>query len=288
MKEAMKYVLAIAITAAAMFACMYDAPPEGVGQEMVDLSAALSTEHAIDSEKSPSKDVAYEETKQETLTDKEIFNNAKKRLGVGYDPMLLFASAEFTDEEIATYNKYHILPFNPVVDEVCYDVIAEDNTNYVGTQCKRIRERPDPHSYASIAKDELQALAVTDAAAALFMGIRAETYIDSLRWHLRATALSNKTGPLMIFSTRGAQSAGRNITENSTEQDGFYRTYMQLAIKQLASDLGDPRADTETHISWLESQDYPEIIPEIARTAAEELWAEIALIQTEIGVTNDA
>jgi len=288
MKEAMKYALAIAITAAAMFAYMYEAPREGAVQEMADLSADLSTEHAIDSVKTPSRDGAYEETKQETLTDKEIFNNAKKRLGVGYDPMLLFAIAEFTDEEIATYNKYHILPFNPVVDEVCYDVIAEDNTNYVGTQCNRIRERPDPHPYASIAKDELQALAVTDAAAALFMGIRAETYIDSLRWHLRATALSNKTGPLMIFSTKGAQGAGRNITENSTEHDRFYRTYMQLAIKQLASDLGDPRADTETHISWLESQDYPEVIPEIARTAAQELRAEIALIQTEIGVANDA
>lgn len=192
--------------------------------------------------KPPSKDIAYEETKQETLTDKEIFDNAKKRLGVGYDPMLLFASAEFTDEEIATYNKYHILPFNPVVDEVCYDVIAEDNTNYVGTQCKRISQRPDPHPYASIAKDELQALAVTDAAA-LFMGIRAETYIQSLRWHLRATALSNKTGPLMIFSTRGAQGAG---LENDADRDRFYTAYMDLAIEQLAADLGDPRADVES------------------------------------------
>ena len=257
-------------------------------QELADLSVNLSTDQARNGAKSPSEDAAYEEGKQKTLTDAEIFNNVKKRLGVEYDPMLLFASAEFTDEEIAAYNKYHILPFNPVVGEVCYDVIAEDNTNYVGTQCKRIRERPDPHPYASIAKDELQALAITDAAAALFMGIRAKTYIDSLRWHLRATALSNKTGPLMIFSTKGAQGAGRNITENSTEQDRFYRTYMQLLIKELASDLGDPRADTETHISWLESQDYPEIIPEIARIAAQELRAEIDLIQTEIGVANDA
>lgn len=193
--------------------------------------------------KPPSKDITYEETKQETLTDNEIFDNAKKRLGVGYAPMLLFASAEFTDEEIATYNKYHILPFNPVVDEVCYDVIAEDNTNYVGTQCKRIRQRPDPHPYASIAKDELQALAVTDAAAVLFMGIRAETYIESLRWHLRATALSNKTGPLMIFSTRGAQGAG---LENDADRGRFYTAYMDLAIEQLAADLGDPRADVES------------------------------------------
>ena len=34
MKEAMKYAVAIAITAAAMFAYMYDAPPEGVRLEV--------------------------------------------------------------------------------------------------------------------------------------------------------------------------------------------------------------------------------------------------------------
>ena len=63
---------------------------------------------------------------------------------------------------------------------------------------------------------------------------------------------------------------------------------MDLAIEQLAADLGDPRSDVESHASWLESQDYPENLREISGAAAEELRAEIALIQTEIGVANDA
>ena len=38
MKEAMKYALAIAITAAAMFAYMHEAPPEGAVLEVTQCS----------------------------------------------------------------------------------------------------------------------------------------------------------------------------------------------------------------------------------------------------------
>ena len=47
MKEAMKYALAIAITAAAMFAYMYEAPPEGAGQEVTQETSSQHTPSAL-------------------------------------------------------------------------------------------------------------------------------------------------------------------------------------------------------------------------------------------------
>lgn len=296
MKETLKYAMAIGITAAAMFVYMYEAPPR---QAITEIASPTSNDklpnHMSYTSGTPNQEQPSGSKELEVgpdnliLTDAEVFENIKKRLGVSYDPMLVFASAEFTDKEIATYNKYHVLPFNAVVDQVCYEVVEElEFENVIGTQCDRIRERPNPHPYAEIAINELQVLAETDPAAALFMGKRAEKYLESLQWHLRATALSNKTGPLMQFVTSGASGATADLTENNSPQDIVNRRYLKAAIYTLIADLGDPRANPESYISWLESKGYSDNLRGVAQELADNLRREITAIRTEVGIASDA
>jgi len=293
MKETLKYVVVIAITAATTFAYMYEAPPRQATTDIAGPTGAPQSSNYTPATPNPAEPFGTEEREvgfdSLTLTDAEVFENVKKRLGVSYDPMLVFASAEFTDREIETYNRYHVLPFNAVVDEVCYEVVEElEFENVIGTQCDRIRERPNPHPYSEIAMKELLALAETDPTAALFMGKRAEKYLESLQWHLRATALSNKTGPLMQFVTSGASGATQDLIENNSPQDIVNRRYLKAAIYTLVADLGDPRAHPESYISWLESQGYSDNLRGVAQELADDLRREITAIRAEVGVASDA
>ena len=288
MNQYLKYTLTVAVTAAAMVAYQYEGKPEqaGLAQQAPNHVPIQGTEikNEIACVEQPLNATA-EPSNQRELTHAEladVFANIKKRLGVEYDPMLIFASAKFTDAEIEAYNRLHVVPFNPVVDEVCSEFI-EDDYGLLGTACKRVRERGE-HPYASVPIDELEELAVSDAAAALFMGQRSADYYEGIGWHLRATALSGKTGPLMKLLSLGLPAAAKSVSTEDEEAE-FQRHYILGTISQLAKLLGDPRANPDVDVSFLRSN------PELSQgtiLAAESLLAQIKDIQAEVGVSTDA
>ena len=213
------------------------------------------------------------------------FDEIAERLGTGYDPMLFFASAEFSDAEIEAYNRLHVLPFNPVVDEVCHDFISDDGES-TGIECRRIREREE-HQYASLPMEELQELGYSDALAALFMGERSKDLGESMAWYLRSAALSGKPGPLIKLAKMKLPIKKRIKGTRGFEPEplGFF---LRSAVLRVAREMGDPRAKPEiSDARLLELGESEERIVQAEHTASKMLSA-IRRIQAEVGVPADA
>jgi hypothetical protein len=213
------------------------------------------------------------------------FDEIAERLGTGYDPMLFFASAEFSDAEIEAYNRLHVLPFNPVVDEVCHDFISDDGES-MGIECRRIREREE-HQYASLPMEELQELGYSDALAALFMGERSKDLGESMAWYLRSAALSGKPGPLIKLAKMNLPIKKRIKGTRGFEPEprGFF---LKSAVLRVAREMGDPRAKPEiSDARLLELGESEERIVQAEHTASKMLSA-IRRIQAEVGVPADA
>ena len=213
------------------------------------------------------------------------FDEIAERLGTGYDPMLFFASAEFSDAEIEAYNRLHVLPFNPVVDEVCHDFISDDGES-TGIECRRIREREE-HQYASLPMEELQELGYSDALAALFMGERSKDLGESMAWYLRSAALSGKPGPLIKLAKMKLPIKKRIKGTRGFEPEplGFF---LRSAVLRVAREMGDPRAMPEiSDARLLELGESEERIVQAEHTASKMLSA-IRRIQAEVGVPADA
>lgn len=213
------------------------------------------------------------------------FDEIAERLGTGYDPMLFFASAEFSDAEIEAYNRLHVLPFNPVVDEVCHDFISDDGES-TGIECRRIREREE-HQYASLPMEELQELGYSDALAALFMGERSKDLGESMAWYLRSAALSGKPGPLIKLAKMKLPVSKRIKGTRAFEPEprGFF---LKSAVLRVAKEMGDPRAKPEiSDARLLELGESEERIVQAEHTALQMLSA-IRRIQAEVGVPADA
>ena len=213
------------------------------------------------------------------------FDEIAERLGTGYDPMLFFASAEFSDAEIEAYNRLHVLPFNPVVDEVCHDFISDDGES-TGIECRRIREREE-HQYASLPMEELQELGYSDALAALFMGERSKDLGESMAWYLRSAALSGKPGPLIKLAKMNLPIKKRIKGTRGFEPEprGFF---LKSAVLRVAREMGDPRAKPEiSDARLLELGESEERIVQAEHTASKMLSA-IRRIQAEVGVPADA
>ena len=213
------------------------------------------------------------------------FDEIAERLGTGYDPMLFFASAEFSDAEIEAYNRLHVLPFNPVVDEVCHDFISDDGES-TGIECRRIREREE-HQYASLPMEELQELGYSDALAALFMGERSKDLGESMAWYLRSAALSGKPGPLIKLAKMKLPIKKRIKGTRGFEPEplGFF---LRSAVLRVAREMGDPRAKPEiSDARLLELGESEERIVQAEHTASKMLSA-LRRIQAEVGVPADA
>ena len=151
---------------------------------------------------------------------------------------------EFTEEQIAEYNRYAVIPFNPVVGQDCEEDPQYWNGElYERTSCTYKFERA--HPYTEKSSDELRELAMTDAEAALILGRRIPT--EEIDWHLRAAALAQKSGPIMYLAE---QRAGpglymRVITdEGPTSVPNVDQMIEAYALETLAERLGDPRADS--------------------------------------------
>jgi len=285
MNQYLKYTLTVAVTAAALVAYQYEGKPEqaGLAQQAPNQVPIQVTE--IKNEIAQVEQTIPQEGATEQASASSVFQRMKERLDVGYDPMLVFASAEFTEEEIAAYNRLHILPFNPVVDEVCFETTSEIDGEILN-QCNRVREREE-HPYATLELTELGVLAQTDAAAALFMGKRVNSAEEAILWYLRATALSNKTGPLMSLLARqlSVRSYERDARRVSADIAGLYAA---ATIEQLAKNLGDPRANPEKALSALRENLTDLQILESIPVAVSQLESEISKIRSDVGVASDA
>ena len=179
------------------------------------------------------------------------------RSGLGVDAMLLQlkVKAEYSPQEIAAYNKLHVVEFNPITQDVCNEV---ENENYVTgfvMHCSGVRTYPD-HPYESMSVDELMDLAEADAAAAVFISKKAETVEERIGFALRASALSGKPGPLLATAVKDLGSAGVTYTEDNKITSGNgavpQTVVTRLILESVAQKMGDPRANPDAWRKYID------------------------------------
>jgi len=161
-----------------------------------------------------------------------------------FDPMLVMALGNFSDEEIARYDDLHILPFNKAVGQECEELPHPNFTDRMYTVCKTVREFPE-HPYAELDTQALRELAVHDQVAALMLGRRVKQEEQRLSWYLRAAALSGKSGPLMSLAQNRY-----NVVHQLKTVDGKFQPVahpdsiaVRVALDTVAKQMGDPRAN---------------------------------------------
>lgn len=263
MKEVMKYVVAVGITALAMFAYIHDGPLGLWSEERADEVARVAP--------SSSSSIAPTQGEEEPLIRQAItprsqhsaaeladidpasidWQAMKERywdVTFGEDAMLDPASMRITDflpEEIAAYNKLHVVPFNPTVEMRCGLMRLEgdeqlDIPESVTTNCVPVYERPE-HPYKSLSIDELRELVVlnNDAEAAEIASVKAPSPEERLDFALRAAALSGKSGPVLI----AAREAGWfSVEESRPDAEVVADVVNYLVLENVAALMGDPRA----------------------------------------------
>ena len=207
--------------------------PQSSGEQLVAEIAA------IDPEDVDPASIDWGAIKQRYLITRDGFS----------DPMIMGWAhlGDFTAQEIAAFNKLHVIPFNPKVDEVCFkrDIGIEgagENGDGFVTSCDPILQSPE-HEYASLDLDTLIDLAETDAAAAVFASRKAPDIPSRLNLSLRAVALSEKSGPLMDFIERNYRLIGTSSNRPQQEIVNDFSTHLML--ERIAEILGDPRANPE-------------------------------------------
>jgi hypothetical protein len=287
MSKSLKLVtLSVAVVAGLLVAHFAGYLPMQIAEPTTD-TAQVAPETPVIASTTQPQSSGEEPTSQEPAIDPDEvdFDEITERLGTGYDPMLFFASAEFSDAEIEAYNRLHVLPFNPVVDEVCHDFIS-DVDDSTGIECRRIREREE-HQYASLPMEELQELGYSDALAALFMGERSKDLGESMAWYLRSAALSGKPGPLIKLAKMKlpVSKLVEGTRRFEPEPRGFF---LKSAVLRVAKEMGDPRAKPEiSDARLLELGESEERIVQ-AEHAASQMLSTIRRIQAEVGVPADA
>lgn len=278
--------LSVAVVAGLLGTYLMGYLPKQIAEPTADI-AQVTPDTPLLAQTTPPQASSEQIAPQEAAMNPEDvdFDEIAERLGTGYDPMLFFASAEFSDAEIEAYNRLHVLPFNPVVDEVCHDFISDDGES-MGIECRRIREREE-HQYASLPMEELQELGYSDALAALFMGERSKDLGESMAWYLRSAALSGKPGPLIKLAKMKLPIKKRIKGTRGFEPEprGFF---LKSAVLRVAREMGDPRAKPEiSDARLLELGESEERIVQAEHTASKMLSA-IRRIQAEVGVPADA
>ena len=262
MKETLKYGLAIGITAAAMFAYMYEAPPRQDGQELAKTAPALINEataaKSVEQASHPHQTPPQRELSPAELADIdpasidwEAMKERYRGVTFGSDPMLDSASIliiDFSPEEIAAYNKLHVVAFNPSVGTQCAldrFVISEEfgyeePREYVAENCLPVFERPK-HPYTDLSVEELRELVElnNDAEAAVFASRNASNDQERIGFAIQAAALSGNSGPLL--------KASRYIdtfvpSEDLSTDEVMNEIANVLIVEKIAALMGDPRA----------------------------------------------
>ncbi len=199
--------------------------------------------------------------------------------------MLVTGLGRFTEEEIARYDRLHVLPFNPAVGRDCEDRPDPQLPGHSYTRCTTERERP-AHPYGELDDEALLSLAEHDAVAALMLGRRVVGEDERLYWHLRAAALSEKSGPLMALAEQryGVAFDLRLVDGELRRVPRPDRIATRAALDAVAGRMGDPRANPERWrqmIRSLSPDHYPAYLGQTDALVAEFLGA-MASTQREI------
>lgn len=299
MKQTIQFAVAIAVSAAAMFVYMYEPPPERVVQEVGQAAPSPTHQYAPSVGSHPSSNQPAEAPKRE-LTAAELadidpasidWESVSNRIYPGIDQMLLrvHGTEKYSPEEVAAFNKLHVIAFNPVTHDVCHE---KENENFVDgfvTICHGAKERPD-HPYASMDYEQLHELAESDAAAAVFASRKAERIEDRLGMALRAAALSGKPGPILATAKKEYITRLRAYTEDnkiaSRKKTVPSTVVGRIILESVAQKMGDPRANPDAwhkHIDdFAETQDQKEKVLEAINKATHQAMESMALIQQEV------
>ena len=299
MKEAMKYAVAIAITAAAMLAYMYEAPPEGVVQEVAQEASSQNHPSARPTSSKQTADQTKRELTAAELADIDPasidWEAMTARFGFFFDPMLmrkhLWASS-LNPEEIAAFNKLHVLPFNAKVGENCepvqIDVEGVPAEHSIIEGCHSVMQLPE-HPYTHLPLDQLIDLAETNAEAAVLASRNSEDENLKVSLALRASALSGKSGPLLELATK--RFCCPYLTAENAEAAGIDfsvdEVVTRIVLEGIAQKLGDPRARPElwkqivTDSEHLTTEQAAEIL-RVAQEAQASSMKNMAEIQAEI------
>ena len=303
MKETLKYALAIGITAAAMFAYMYEAPPRQAVHELAQNTPAPTTEAALakstEQAGDPNQALPQRELSQAELADIDPasidWEAMKARFGFFYDPMLmrrhLWASS-LRPEEIAAFNKLHVLPFNAKVSENCepvqIDVEGVPAEYSMIEGCNSILELP-LHPYTDLPLDQLIDLAETSPEAAVLASRSSVDNDLKVSLALRASALSGKSGPLLEVATRSFGNPYLTAEEEKASGIDFSvdEIVTRIVLEGIAKRLGDPRAQPESWQQIVSDSEHltkgqAEEILRVAREAQASAMKNMAKIQTEI------
>ena len=303
MKETLKYALAIGITAAAMFAYMYEAPPRQVGQELAKTAPALTNE-ATPAKSAEQASKPHQAPPQRELSpaeladidpasiDWEAMKERYRDVTFGEDPMLAAYSIfikDFKPEEIAAYNRLHVIPFNPTVGEECSPLLlggTEDFPQHTQMNCVPVLEREE-HHYRNLSLEELFDLVETnnDAEAAAIASQHFQMKEqDRLGLAIRAATLSGKSGPILKVS----RSYRPNIGSNPTTESIVETVAQFLVLENIAALMGDPRAkpDNPVSLTSLEEagldQDEIKTLREYIKTSADETLRRMGEVQREL------
>ena len=189
----------------------------------------------------------------------------------GYDPMLLrWSHLDFTPEEIAAFNKLHVLPFNKKVGETCGPTtIYDEHVGQIDSYgCVPVLERAE-HPYAKLPTQQLKDLAETDAEAAVFAGRRAEGREAKIQFALRAAALSGKSGPIMEVANRFSGIGPERVLANR-QLDIADELIKRVILEKVALALGDPRANPDKWKNHLDEFAKTQDVKDAVLTAIDE------------------
>lgn len=295
MKEAIKYVLAMAVSAIAMFAYMYELPPEGVVEDVAQIASKANFPSAI-----PKSGEQPSDQPKRELTAAELANidpasidwkSVANRIYPGIDQMLLRfnVEAEYSPAEIAAFNKLHVIEFNPTTQSICREVESEQAVGGFITICEGIKERPE-HPYARMDYEDLFELAEADAAAAVFASRKAERIEDRMGMALRAAALSGKPGPVLYtaakeFTTPNSKFDGTDHGRATTRTEPA-TVISRIILESVAQRMGDPRADPDLWKIYVDdfakTPEEQEQILKLVQEATRDAMEGMAQIQQEI------
>lgn len=274
MKETLKYVVAIGITAAAMFAYMYEAPPRQAGQELAqnppasitEVAPTRSTEQATDPHQAPPQPELSEaelaDIDPASIDWADVRQRFARTIGATdydryFDPMLIRVESygDYTAEEIAAFNKLHVIRLNPKIGESCERMSAEidgmGDSDGVIEQCIPILQYP-PHPFESASLEELVELASTDPEAAVFASRKSESDAQAVNFAVQAVVLSGKPGPLTEVIERRFFDVF--LPDNATREEHLEGVGEALLLDRIASKLGDPRINLHRFDPWLDRQ----------------------------------
>jgi hypothetical protein len=263
--------MAIGITAAAMFAYMYEAPPRQAVHELAQNTPAATTE-APRSKSSEQANDLNQVPPQRELSAAELadidpasidWEALRRSRGAKdhFDPMIrsdLFAfldSFEFSDQEIAAYNALHVIPFNPVAEKVCTSSNKGAGTNEGSvdgtvTECTFQLQFLEP--FLTVPDEELVDLAQNDPLAAAVLARRASEEGEQFIWITQAIALSGKSGPALWMAEHKYVSTAQIVAtgESVPLYDSIIKRY---SLESIAFELGDPRANPKKYEAIIEA-----------------------------------